>query len=687
MAETILHQGVGYGLIVGLGAIFAIIMIVITWSLKRYNNELQTSEMFTTAGRSLKSGLIASSVVSTWTWAATLLQSTSVAYRYGVSGPFWYAAGATVQIILFATLAIELKRRAPNAHTFLEVVKARYGGITHGVFIVFCVMTNMLVTSMLLVGGSAVIENLTGAPTAATVFLFPLGVVVYTLFGGIKATVITDYINAFVIIVIIFIFAFVIYSTNAILGSPGKVWEILQEIAAERPLAGNAGGSYLTMNSKGGGEFFVINIIGNFGTVFLDNGYYNKAISASPVDALPGYVMGGLSWFAIPWLTATTMGLAGLCLERYDVWPTYPARLTEADVSAGLVLPNVAVAIMGKGGAIATLLLAFMAIMSTYSSELISISSIFTYDIYRTYMNTAASGKQLMRLNYISMSAFALIMGGFSCMFYYIGIGMGFIYLLMGCIISSAVLPATLTLLWDGQSWAAATFSPILGFISAIVGWLVTAQVTYGELTIASTGSNIPMLVGNCTALLSPLVFIPILTFVPPFKPQKYDWESMLAISKADDHDIADAAHMDLERMPGEVLTNTVSAQALAEERIKLDRAAKIARYLCVGLTIALLVIWPMPMFGSSYIFSKKFFTGWVVVGITWLFATSGMTIILPLWESRSTISRTSRAMFKDLLGLTGKRAPEVMEGEREGATESGAVTPPEFPEKTTEKV
>lgn len=92
-------------------------MVIITWALKRYNHELQTSEMFTTAGRTLKSGLVAASVTSTWTWAATLLQSTSVAYKYGVSGPFWYASGATVQIILFATLAIELKRRAPNAHT------------------------------------------------------------------------------------------------------------------------------------------------------------------------------------------------------------------------------------------------------------------------------------------------------------------------------------------------------------------------------------------------------------------------------------------------------------------------------------------------------------------------------------------------------------------------------------------
>lgn len=61
-------------------------MICITFILKRYNSELQTSEMFNTAGRTVKSGLVGSAVVSSWTWAATLLQSTGVCYRYGVSG-------------------------------------------------------------------------------------------------------------------------------------------------------------------------------------------------------------------------------------------------------------------------------------------------------------------------------------------------------------------------------------------------------------------------------------------------------------------------------------------------------------------------------------------------------------------------------------------------------------------------
>ncbi|KAK1585393.1 sodium symporter family protein [Colletotrichum navitas] len=661
-----LNQGWGYGLMIGFGILFAVFMIIITWALKRYDSELQTSEMFTTAGRSLKSGLVASSVLSTWTWAATLLQSTAVAYKYGVSGPVWYASGATVQIILFATIAIELKRRAPNAHIFLEVVKARYGPITHGVYIVFCCFCNILVTAMLLTGGSAVIQNLTGAPVAASVFLFPIGVVLYTLFGGIKATFITDYINGLVILVIIFVFAFTVYSTNELLGSPGRVWEILTELAAERPLSGNSGGSYLTMRSLGGGH---------------------EAIAASPIDALPGYVMGGISWFAVPWLTATTMGLTGLALEKYDVWPTYPNRLSPADVDAGLVLPTAAVALLGKGGAVATLILAFMAIMSTYSSELIAVSSICTYDIYKTYFNPSATGRQLMRINYVSMGIFALLMAGFATGLNYVGISMGCLYLMMGVIISSAVLPATLTLLWNGQSWAAATFSPIIGFVLSMTAWLVTTKIMYGELSVTNTGANEPMLSGNLTSLLSPLLFIPLLTFIPPFEPQKYDWQSMLNIRQADDHDLADGASVDVET------TSTVQMQALGDpdEKSKLDKAAKTARWLTVGVAaitttttvgvaLILLILWPMPLYGSGYVFGKSFLTGWVVVGITWLFASVIMVVFLPIFESRSTIVRTTHMISKDLFGIGGRQKP-VSDGQSPSMR-----TPPEVAEKVESK-
>jgi Na+/proline symporter len=60
-----------------------------------------------------------------------------------------------VQILLFATLAIELKRRAPNAHTFLEVIRARYGVYAHVVFMVFGLMTNILYVVSIYIFGSA----------------------------------------------------------------------------------------------------------------------------------------------------------------------------------------------------------------------------------------------------------------------------------------------------------------------------------------------------------------------------------------------------------------------------------------------------------------------------------------------------------------------------------------------------
>lgn len=74
----------------------------------------------------------------------------------GITNFKGYASGATVQILLFAVLAIELKRRAPAAHTFLEVIRARYGKLAHIVYFIFGIMTNILVTAMLLTGNTTV---------------------------------------------------------------------------------------------------------------------------------------------------------------------------------------------------------------------------------------------------------------------------------------------------------------------------------------------------------------------------------------------------------------------------------------------------------------------------------------------------------------------------------------------------
>ncbi len=115
------------------------------------------------------------------------------------------------------------------------------------------------------------------------------------------------------------------------------------------------------------------------------------------------------------------MGLAALATESHPSFPTYPERMSDADVSAGLALPYAAVALLGKGGAVCTLLLVFMAVTSASSAELIAVSTIFTYDIYKTYVNPLASGRRLIFTSHCSVVGFAVIMAGFSTGLYYIG--------------------------------------------------------------------------------------------------------------------------------------------------------------------------------------------------------------------------------------------------------------------------
>lgn len=84
-----LSVGVGYGIVLGFGLLSTILISSMVWLDSKFNGNQMNSEEFSSAGRSVKTGLVASVIVSQWTWAATILQSSNVAYLYGISGPFW----------------------------------------------------------------------------------------------------------------------------------------------------------------------------------------------------------------------------------------------------------------------------------------------------------------------------------------------------------------------------------------------------------------------------------------------------------------------------------------------------------------------------------------------------------------------------------------------------------------------
>ena len=524
-----------------------------------------TSEHFNTAGRDVKTGLTAAVIVSQWTWAATLLQSSNVAWQYGISGPFWYASGASIQVLLFGVLAIEVKRKAPTCHTFLEMVKARWGKTTHFVFIYYAFATNLIVTAMLILGGGSCMAATSGMNVYLASFLIPITVLTYTMLGGLKATFLASYIHTAIIFVGLVLFVTWTYVINDCpetpfgsipkeqcdsIGSASVMYERLAFIAkidpAELGTAGtkgahhgpaapapnggesqNRGGSYLTMLSVPGLEFGIINIVGNFGTVFVDQSYWQSAIAASPASAHKGYLLGGLVWFTIPFALATSLGLAGNALN---------VKLDADEAGQGLVPPASASVMMGKGGGIFMIIMLFMAITSTGSAECIAVSSLVAYDIYREYWNPKATGADILRVSRIAILVYGIIQGALAALLQNLGISIGWMYNFMGIMLGSAVWPVAMLVLDNRVSATGAMAGAIGGNIGSVIAWVVVAA-TENEGAVCggrdskcgdndkysdTLGTLKPQLAGCLTALLASAL---ICSVVSACKPQNFDWK------------------------------------------------------------------------------------------------------------------------------------------------------------------
>ncbi|KAJ0423270.1 Sodium:solute symporter family-domain-containing protein [Aspergillus carlsbadensis] len=653
-----LPQGAGYGVVVGLGVAFAIGMVWVTKMLKRtFNEDANSTETFMVANRTIGTGLTSCAVISSWLYSSALLGATLLTYSYGLALGVWWGASASTMITLMAFLAIQAKRRAPNAHTLLEIIKVRYGARAHQLWIFLCLLNNTFVFTSMIVGSSTSVSALTGMNVIASSYLLPLGVAVYTYFGGLKATFLTDYVHTFIIMIIICWFTIKVITVNEI-GSIGALYDAVVLAGKEKPVAGNYKGSYLTMRSEQCLYFGILHVTGNVGAVIMDTGFWQKGFSADFAATVPGYILGGVASFSVPWAFGTIVGLAGLALEKTSGWPTFPNAMTPGEVNAGLVLPYVAQTVAGKAGAGAILVTIFMSTTSIASAQMIATSSIISFDIYGTYVNKAPTNAQLLRWSHIGVVFSSLFISTLATAFHKGGVDMTWLLYMIGLLTCPGVFPTCLALLWKGQTRAAAITAPIVGMASGLAVWFGTAYAYYGEITITSTGGTMPCLFATITAFVVPL---PVTVIISLLQHEEFDWAVLGQIEQVRPDE-------GKTRLPGQTdqEVEETNPSFFTPERTKyLKRMSRWAAFWAAFTVIGHILLWPVPMFGARMSFSKSFFIAWVVISLLWLWFTLVVAIFYPLVDG---------GLQQMCAVIKRKRAGEVV-AEREEGQVSGSST------------
>ncbi|TGO90605.1 hypothetical protein BPOR_0057g00020 [Botrytis porri] len=471
MPVQLLTQADGYGIIVGLSILFCLIILAAVRIQKRYLSEdSDQSEMFMVANRSVGTGLTASAVFSSWMWINKSVFSAAYTYKWGIALPI-----------------------------------------------------------CMILAGAQLVRGMTGMHVVAACVLIPVGVVIYTAVGGLKATFLTDFLHTTVALILLIYFSLAVL-TNEHIGGISGLYEKVK--ATDDYIPGNYEGSLLTMKSKIAVLFGLVLKFGNLALVLMDTAFWQKSFASEVHSTVPAYDLVSIVIIAIPWCTGTIIGLSARAIEKTPIWFDYPNTLTTTQVNSGMVMPYILRSLLGQSATTGLLVLVFMAITSTVSSSMIAVSSIISLDLFRTYINPAASDRKTLKVSHWGVVFHGCFMAGFAIMLEYAGATNNWSTYFRPIIACPGILPMIFTLLWSRQTKAAAILAPILGLMSGVATWLSLSWYWSGALNIQTTQVQVPGLYGAIVSFFSPGIYSIVISMIWP---SKFDWREFLRIGLIED--------------------------------------------------------------------------------------------------------------------------------------------------------
>lgn len=346
------------------------------------------------------------------------------------------------------------------------------------------------------------------------------------------------------------------------------------------------------------------------------------------------------------------MGLGCAALTGDPRFPTYPNPLSSSQVEAGLSAPATAIALLGKGGAVLMLILLFMAVTSSTSAELIAVSSLLTFDVYKTYYRPNTSSETLVKVSHWAIALYAIVLASFCCILNAVGISLTWVLTVLGVIVGGAALPVGMILLWEPMSTVAAIAAPWIAFVCGLICWFVTAWKRSGGITVATTGDTTNAVAGNLASFGMGFIMAVVLTYLFPKKhvPPTVIVAAVSGIpetcpgpdqesSPSENGGMNEKEKADAPPNATEVAAPTTNelVEYLNSNNIepmdpvlarKGERIAWIANAI---FFFGAVVLVPFTLFGTGYIYSKPFFTGWVVVSFIWIWISVIICVVYPI--------------------------------------------------------
>jgi Na+/proline symporter len=435
---NLISQSTGYWLLLW----FGVGMILITYFFARWDR-WQTKDGFLVAGRNVGWLLGGFSIAASWIWAPALFVSVQMAYQKGVAGIFWFTFPNILSLTIFAFLAPRIRGRLPEGYTLPEFIKFRFKSKrVHAIYLFPFMFYQLMAVVVQLYAGSSLVSLLTGiAPT--TVMMILAGIVLgYTLISGLEASIVTDFVQLSMILVV----GLVIIPRAWVAGGGGH--------SVTAGLAGTSGTTNI-FDPAIAFSFGIVTSIGLIAGSITDQSNWQRAFAVRQKDLVKAFVFGSLLFGVVP----IALSVLGFLAANPSLGITLPQGTDVSMIGVQTIahlLPSWAVLLF-------TIML-LAALSSALDAGLAAASSIWVADVSKPKTDKASVRSARSSMAVMTIVGLLVALG----VLYIPGFGLQQLWWIFNTIAACVMVPTVLSLYWDRLSEQGVFWGILVPFVVGI---------------------------------------------------------------------------------------------------------------------------------------------------------------------------------------------------------------------------
>lgn len=380
-----------------------------------------SKEYFFLGNREIDGNQASFSIAASWIWAPALLVSGTKAYTQGLIGLFWFTVPNVLSLIMFGYLAVHLRKKFSKGFSLVEYIRKQTSERVKNVYLFQILGLTVAGFAVQLLAGGKIVELFTGLNftlvTAVMIFI----AISYSLFSGINASILTDYLQMGIIIVTLFLVVPYIISKTGFTAIAEGI--------------GGPEGEFLNIFGDNGKQiawaFGIPATIGLLSGPMGDQSYWQRAFSIKEGQVKKSFIKGGLIFAVVPVLLGILGFIArGTGIEITDVG-IVNAEIGFEFLPVLLLIPFAYMFISG--------------LVSTLDSHFCALSSIIGHDILEEKFGISeAKSVKYSKYSMIVLAFLGFIIANFP------GITIFHLWLFYGTFRATTLLPSIINIFAEG---------------------------------------------------------------------------------------------------------------------------------------------------------------------------------------------------------------------------------------------